>query len=67
MKSYSVFFEIYGKKMKVTVEAETENQARKQVKNDIVFHKIEIVKNENPQSEYKDHTLENLKDIFGMK
>jgi hypothetical protein len=40
MKEYDVFFSIYGKKMKSTVKAETEEQARNCVRNKINFDKI---------------------------
>jgi hypothetical protein len=41
MKEYRVYFEIFGKKMKTTVEAVSENQAKEMIKNRIIFHKIE--------------------------
>jgi len=44
MKEYTVYFEIFGKKMKTTVMAFNEEQAKAFVKNKIVFHKVEKVK-----------------------
>ena len=41
MAKYTVYFEIYGKFMKATVEAETEAKAQDAVRNRIVFHKFE--------------------------
>ena len=40
MKQYEVKFEVYGKKLKVTVQAETEQHAKRIVKQDIIFHSI---------------------------
>ena len=58
MKKYTVFFEIYGKKLKTVVYAESEAKAREIVKNKVVFHKIEEVA--DPQVEY-------LKNLFNIK
>ena len=41
MNKYTVYFEIYGKKMKSTVFAEHELGAKQAVKNKISFHKVE--------------------------
>lgn len=38
MKEHTVYFELYGKKMKVTVKAESLAQAKEQVKNSIKFY-----------------------------
>lgn len=40
MKNYEVFFEIYGKRLKTTILAESEEKAREAVRNEIVFHKV---------------------------
>jgi cupin superfamily acireductone dioxygenase involved in methionine salvage len=40
MKNFDVYFEIYGKKMKVTVFAENEEKAKEMVKDSISFHKV---------------------------
>jgi hypothetical protein len=40
MKNYDVYFEIFGKKMKVRILAENEEKAKEKVKNKIIFHKI---------------------------
>jgi len=57
MNNYTVYFEIFGKKMKVEIKAKSKQQAEEVVKSKIIFHKIE------------DNTVENLfgglfKDIF---
>ena len=40
MRNFDVYFEIYGKKMKVRILAENENDAKKEVEKKIIFHKI---------------------------
>ena len=40
---YTVYFEIFGKKLKTTVEAENESQAKQAVARKIKFHKIELI------------------------
>lgn len=44
MKNYTVYFEIYGKKMKVKILAENIKEAQDKIKNKIVFHKAVIEK-----------------------
>lgn len=44
MKEYTVYFEIYGKKMKTTIFAENESNAKQVIARKIIFHKIEEVK-----------------------
>jgi hypothetical protein len=50
MNTYDVYFEIYGKKLKVKLKAKSKIQAEEIVKSKIIFHKI------------KDVTME---DVFG--
>ena len=40
MKKYSIWFELYGKKMKTVVVAENEQKAIEELKNKIVFHRV---------------------------
>jgi len=54
---FTVWFELYGKKMKVTVEAKDAVDARIKVRDSIRFHKIE---------QEKDDVLDFLKDMFNM-
>ena len=49
MRNFDVYFEIYGKKMKVRILAETENDAKKEVEKKIIFHKVE-----KPKEEFND-------------
>ena len=38
---YTVYFEIYGKKLKATVEASDEKDAKYVIMKKIIFHKVE--------------------------
>jgi hypothetical protein len=64
MKIYKIYFEIFGKKMKYEVEAESKNDAINKLKNKISIIKINEGINEGIND---DDVLENLKNIFGMK
>lgn len=44
MKSYDVYFEFFGRKMKTKVLAKNEYDARVKIKDRIIFHKIEWTK-----------------------
>lgn len=71
---YDVYFELYGKKMKASIKANSYYEAMEAVKNKIIFHKLEI-KQEKPLQEkitvknYKeiDPEVDHLLNIFGMK
>lgn len=43
---YTVYFEIYGKKMKVMVMATSETEAKEKVSKKIIFHKVEKAKSD---------------------
>lgn len=62
---YTVYFEIFGKKMKTTVQAKSEEDAKYRVSgrvmNKIVWGEI------TPEIPDDTGTLNHLKDIFGMK
>lgn len=56
MNNYTVYFEIFGKKMKVEIKAKSKQQAEEIIKSKIIFHKIE------------DNTIPDfLNDIFKFK
>jgi hypothetical protein len=40
MNKYTVFFEIYGKKLKTTVKAKSEAEAKKLIAEKIIFYKV---------------------------
>ena len=56
MKEYTIYFKIFGKKMKTTIYADSISEAKNKLKEKIIFHKIE----ENNPIDY-------LQKIFGMK
>lgn len=62
---YTVYFEIFGKKMKTTVEAKSEEDAKYKVMgalmNKIVWGEI------TPEMPDDNGMLDHLKDMFGMK
>lgn len=59
MKHYEIYFEVYGRKMKTTVYAQSEREAMNIVRNKVNFIKVKE-KFENNE------VVNNLKDIFGM-
>lgn len=40
MNTYTVYFEIYGKKMKAKVKAASPYEAQVKIKDKVVFHKV---------------------------
>ena len=60
MKKYTVYFEIFGKKLKVTVEAATRLEAMEYVKSQLMFHKVEDV------TPWSDDEVMNFFKGFGM-
>ena len=54
---YTVWFEVYGKKMKTTVIADSESDAKRVILGKVKFHKIEKV----------DNVFEKIMNIFNMK
>ncbi len=64
MKTYKIYFELFGKKMQTNINADNENEVKENIKNKIIFHKILEV----PESD--EDIFRKLKDIFsgnGMK
>jgi len=59
MKRFTVYFTLYGKKMKVTKMALSKDDAKAKVKNDIQF---DLIRQEND-----DAVIDFFKDMFGMK
>ena len=56
MKEYTIYFEIFGKKMKTTIYADSEIEAKNKLKEKIIFYKI---KENNP--------IDFLQNLFRMK
>ena len=63
MKLYIVYFEIFGKKMKTTIEASSEKDAREKIANKIIFHKFEQ-KLTDSQKQAVDEIFEDSGKIF---
>jgi hypothetical protein len=60
MKQYTIYFEIFGKKMKTTLSAFDEEQAVRLLKEKIVFHKIE----QTPDKTKSDEFVNEFEKIF---
>lgn len=54
MRLYAVYFELYGKKMKVKVMASSPESAREIVKGSIRFDKIEILPPDEPKRSFSE-------------
>lgn len=68
MKEYLIYFEIYGKKLKTTVLAHDENEAKYLVKERINFLKIvEVTEEVKNDVFYSDPIVQNLFDIVTGK
>jgi hypothetical protein len=59
MKRFTVYFTLYGKKMKVTKMALSKDDVKTKVKNDIQF---DLIRQEND-----DTVIDFFKDMFRMK
>lgn len=59
MKEYEIYFSIFGKNLKTTIMAYSEEDAYERVRDKIVFHK--------ERTKVKDNSVEFLKNIFGFK
>ena len=59
-KQYEVWFEVYGKKMKTTVLAKHEIEAKELIRKQIIFYKVEESKPTDPGVDF-------LKGIFGIQ
>ena len=69
MSTYTVYFEIFGKKMKYTTVATSAADAQTQVKNKLHFldtKKVEDIKMHNYFGD-EGGSLQAIKDIFGFK
>ena len=58
MNKYLIYFEIFGKKMKTEIMARDREDAKRKMKEKIIFHKIEKT---------SDPTVDYLKNIFKIK
>ena len=58
MNKYLIYFEIFGKKMKTEIMARDREDAKRKMKEKIIFYKIEKI---------SDPTVDYLKNIFRIK
>ena len=58
---YTVYFEIFGKKLKYTVKADSEEDAKYKIMGKIIWHKI------TTENMYESDEVERLMNMFGMK
>lgn len=64
-KNHTVYFEIYGKKMKAKILAESNDDAKTQIKEKIIFHKV--VKEKDDDFNKSVDFIESIFDILGKK
>ena len=65
MKIHTVYFEIYGKKMRAKILAESAADAKTKIKEKIKFHKV--VKDETDQFNQATNVYDYFKDILDIK
>lgn len=65
MKTYTVFFEVFGKKLKVSKRAESEQDARQQIFDEIVFHEFRVEPEQDPAKKFIELLIK-LRDSFGV-
>ena len=58
---YTVYFEIFGKKMKYTVLAKSEEDAKYQIMGKIIWHKV------TTENMHESDIVDDLMNMFGMK
>jgi len=68
MKTYEVKFSIYGKKLKVIIEAESKDQALRIIRADLIFHSVKEVETvSDPEFVGNKTAFKNLMDILNLK
>lgn len=69
MKTYEIYFELFGKKMKTTITANSEYEAKDEIFNKIEFHKISCIDETDDEikTEHENATLDELMSILGIK
>ena len=70
MNKYTILFEMFDRKMKITVDASNEEHAKELVADRIIFHKITLIENNDDKTSdnpfANDPAVKNLMDILGM-
>lgn len=64
-KNYSVYFEIYGKKMKAKILAESMTEAQQKVRDKILFHKT-VIEEKDEFNQAMD-LMDGIMDVLGGK
>ena len=73
MKEYKIYFEIFGKKMRTKLDAESIEDAKLELFNKITFHKVVSTDGKQDDSTSNKNlfgdmdTFNNIMNIFGMK
>jgi hypothetical protein len=65
-REYIVWFELFGKKMKTSVIASSESEAKKRVQSKIVFYKVEVKPEDRAFSDIMGK-FDEIFDMFGKK
>jgi len=58
---YTVYFEIFGKKLKYTVKADSEEDAKYKIMGKIIWHKV------TTENMHESEVVDRLMSMFGMK
>lgn len=66
MNKYSIYFEVYGKKLKTVVFASSEKEAKQIVLDKIIFHKIVKEKNDKGFDQMTD-AFDSIMSILNLK
>ena len=75
MNKYTIYFEMFGRKMKTTVEGLDESDAKESLERKIIYHKIVLTEDNDAKDECEDiqenpfandPTVRNLMDVLGM-
>ena len=64
MAKYKVYFEIYGKKMKTTVEAKTAEKAKELIRNKIEFNHIALEEPDEFRFMENEETIKQMRDFL---
>ena len=69
MKNYNVFFEAFGKKYQMKVDAENKFDAEQAIKDKIIFHKIVDISetHQSIEDDLYDSTKELFNKLMGIK
>lgn len=66
MKTFTVYFQICGKKLKKTFEAEHKTDIHKLIVDTLIIDKIDAINDENNNPLKDDPKVRHFKSIFGM-